>query len=76
MTSPIPPENPGSAPHPSPGADLWSRATPAAAAADARTAASGGWERDVLEKLAFYNTTEEIDRLADVVQRLAARRRG
>jgi protease-4 len=59
MTSPIPPENPGSAPHPSPGADLWSRATPAAAAADARTAASGGWERDVLEKLVFATINEQ-----------------
>ncbi|AOV05058.1 S49 family peptidase [Delftia tsuruhatensis] len=59
MTSPIPPENPGSASHPSPGADLWARATPAAAAADARTAASSGWERDVLEKLVFATINEQ-----------------
>src|SRR5256885_13779381 len=59
MTSPIPPENPGSASHPSPGADLWARATPATAAADARTAASSGWEREVLEKLVFATINEQ-----------------
>jgi cysteine desulfurase/selenocysteine lyase len=35
-----------------------------------------GVETTVRPSLAFYNTTEEIDRLADVVQRLAGRRRG
>ena len=35
-----------------------------------------GVETTVRPSLAFYNTTEEIDRLAAVVQRLAARRRG
>src|SRR3989475_614342 len=59
MTSPIPPENPGSASPPSPGADLWARATPATAAADARTAASSGWEREVLEKLVFATINEQ-----------------
>ncbi|WP_046240789.1 aminotransferase class V-fold PLP-dependent enzyme, partial [Delftia tsuruhatensis] len=35
-----------------------------------------GVETTVRPSLAFYNTTEEIDRLAAVVQGLAARRRG
>ncbi len=56
MTSPIPPQNPGSAQHPAPGADLWARTTSTAAPA---ATAQGGWERDVLEKLVFATINEQ-----------------
>src|SRR5256885_16805417 len=59
MPPPIPPKIPASAPPPPRGAARWARPTPATAAADARTAASSGWEREVLEKLVFATINEQ-----------------
>lgn len=61
MSSPIPPENNDPQPSVTPGADLWSKASvaPAAAPAAQKVAPEGGWERDVLEKLMFASLKEQ-----------------
>ncbi|MPS93506.1 S49 family peptidase [Comamonas sp.] len=62
MSSPNTPDNHDSQPHVTPGADLWSKAPAASAeapAAAAKAFGSGGWERDVLEKLVFASIKEQ-----------------
>lgn len=56
MTSPLPPATPGSDDTPMAGSDLWASAAaqPAPAAA-----AAPGWERELLEKLAFASLKEQ-----------------
>ena len=61
MSSPNTPDNHDSQSHVTPGADLWSKASAASAEASAtpKASGSGGWERDVLEKLVFASIKEQ-----------------
>lgn len=61
MSSPNTPDNHNSQSHVTPGADLWSKASAGSAEASAtpKTSGSGGWERDVLEKLVFASIKEQ-----------------
>ena len=59
MSSPNTPDNHDSQSHVTPGADLWSKASAGSADASATPKASGGWERDVLEKLVFATIKEQ-----------------